>query len=987
MPLRACLAGLAGALAVAAPAAAIPLGSTALIDRPSGFGALPFDGAGSSLVDSHSMSGNGCFVVIESSADGLVQTDDNAAGNIFRVDRCTAGNPVVQVNTASNGTPSEAGSSAFAPSISTDGRYVAFMSGSSVLDAAATSANRTQAFVKDLQTGTLELASRGDGAGGAPIPDNAISRALISGNGQYVVFATSGALDADNADGVANQIDLYVRDLLAHRTHMLSVTSTGLAGHAVSQFSFDLDDTASRVVFTSSNKLTPGDTDNGTDAYVRQGIGGSGENTQLVSSSGGGQPANADFAFNVAISPDSVSVAYTTAQHVFRSQCVFTCATVTQLDAPRTGGTNTGSPQSPFFAPFSGASTTRLYWLTTSGLDPADTDGLKDLYARDIADANANTAIHLMSSGVSGEVQRADSTESGGVVVLNAGIGPHVLALSGGQVTAISHPPGEPARTDEAGSAFTRGARSISDDGRFVTFESGAPALGGSQNLQQILVRDVVSGDTTLVSVGSDGTSPADATSFLGEIDGAGDRVVFTSPAANLVPGVADGKTHVYMRDLAAGTTRLVDQSAGGTASSQGAFNPAISGDGRRVAFSSQSTDLPAAPGGTAPHVYVVDLVAGTTVLADQTDNGVVGDSQATNPELDRTGRRVSFNSLADNLGGGPNTFGAIYVRDIEASTTTWVSVPEDGNPAHEFPSDTSSISADGRRIAFGNSSPDFGYGAVNKSEVFVRDLDAGTTTLASRGQLGAANSGVNAASLSRDGTKVAFDTFASNLDGAHGPLEVYLRDLTAGTTSLVALRDGGGGPGRLGSTQPSLSADGACMAFSSFSDDLVTPSYGPDHFHVFLRALSAGCPVVAAEPPPGGGGGGEPPPGGGAPDPRPVVRGLRVTHKRFVVTRRRTASNARAKPKRGTAFVFRLSEKARTTITISRSRKGRRVKVGTLKRTKTKAGKNKVAFSGRIGKKALRPGVYRATVVATDRAKQRSKPRRVAFRVVKPKR
>src|SRR3954469_11763497 len=562
MALRACLAGLVGALAFAAPAAAIPLGSTVVVDRPTGFGALPFDGAGFSLPDAHSISGNGCFVVFESSADSLVQTDDNAAQNIFRVDRCTAGNPVVQVNTTGSGKPSEAGSAAFAPSISTDGRYVAFMSGSRGLDAAATSANRTQAFVKDLQTGTLQLASRGDGQNGAPIPDNAISRALISGNGQFVVFATSGVLDADNADGVANQTDLYLRDLLSHRTHMLSVTNTGVAGHGVSPFTFDLDDTAARVVFTSSNKLLPTDTDTNNDAYVRQGIGGSGENSQLVSSTRGGQPANADFAFDVAISPDSVSVAYTTTQHVFRSQCVFTCATVTQMDAARPGGTNTGSPQDPFFAPFAGASAARVYWLTTSRLDPADTDSaLKDLYARDIADANPDTAIHLLSGAVGGEVDRADSTESGGVVVLHASSSPHVLALSGGQTTPISHPPGEAARTDEAGSAFTRGARSLSDDGRFVTFESSAPALvGGPNGQQQVLVRDVVSGDTTRASVATDGTSPADAVSFLGEIDGAGDRVVFTSAAGNLVPGVTDGKIHVYMRDLSAGTTQLVDR-------------------------------------------------------------------------------------------------------------------------------------------------------------------------------------------------------------------------------------------------------------------------------------------------------------------------------------------------------------------------------------------------------------------------------------------
>src|SRR3954447_7144601 len=400
MALRACLAGLIGALLFALPAAAVTVGSTVLVDRPSGFGTLPFDGAGSSQVDKHVISGDGCFVVFESTADSLVQTDDNAAFNVFRVDRCTAGNPLVQVNTTSAGAPSEASSAAFAPSISNDGRYVAFLSNSHVLDAAATSGGLTQVFVKDLQTGALELASRATGPNGAPVTVDAVNRAVITGNGQFVVFTSTGPLDADNVDGVAGESDLYARDLLAHTTHMLSLTTAGVAGHGISAFSFDVDDVANRVVFASSKKYdTVADTDSGTDAYVRLGIGSSGESTQLVSSSGGGQPAGADSAFQVAMAPDGGWVAYSTAQHLFRSMCLFSCGNATQLDAPRTGGTNSGFPQDPFFAP-ADSTVGRVYWTTTSGLDPADTDGLKDLYGRDLADPAANTAIHLMSGAV-----------------------------------------------------------------------------------------------------------------------------------------------------------------------------------------------------------------------------------------------------------------------------------------------------------------------------------------------------------------------------------------------------------------------------------------------------------------------------------------------------------------------------------------------------------------------------------------------------------
>ncbi len=104
---RALVAGVLGALLFAAPSIAVPAGSTVVPDRPSGFGTLPFDGAGFSSIEAHAISGNGCFVVFESRSDALLPGDDNGAHNVYRVDRCTAGNPIVQVNTTSAGVPQD----------------------------------------------------------------------------------------------------------------------------------------------------------------------------------------------------------------------------------------------------------------------------------------------------------------------------------------------------------------------------------------------------------------------------------------------------------------------------------------------------------------------------------------------------------------------------------------------------------------------------------------------------------------------------------------------------------------------------------------------------------------------------------------------------------------------------------------------------------------------------------------------------------------
>jgi streptogramin lyase len=150
------------------------------------------------------------------------------------------------------------------------------------------------------------------------------------------------------------------------------------------------------------------------------------------------------------------------------------------------------------------------------------------------------------------------------------------------------------------------------------------------------------------------------------------------------------------------------------------------------------------------------------------------------------------------------------------------------------------------------------------------------------------------------------------------------------------------------------------------------------------------------------------PAPGGGAtPDKTaPGVSGLGMSDRTVVVGKGATAKIA---AKTGTTIRYTLSEAAKVTLRFDRKLKGRRVKKGkkrvcakptrknrkkhactrykssgTLTRT-SKKGKNSVKFTGRIGKKALRRGGYRLTVLATDAAGNKSKPRTLSFKVVKP--
>ncbi|HMJ03376.1 MAG TPA: hypothetical protein VK506_10570, partial [Conexibacter sp.] len=171
---------------------------------------------------------------------------------------------------------------------------------------------------------------------------------------------------------------------------------------------------------------------------------------------------------------------------------------------------------------------------------------------------------------------------------------------------------------------------------------------------------------------------------------------------------------------------------------------------------------------------------------------------------------------------------------------------------------------------------------------------------------------------------------------------------------------------------------------------------------------------VVTARPGTGGGGGGGSGGGGAVADTvRPVVSGLRVSPRRFAVAARATAVVAarrrgrrrRGGTPKGTTFRFNLSERTTALVTIDRlgpgrkaggrcrrptraNRRGRRcvraVRRGTITRRNLAAGRASIPFSGRIGRRPLARGPYRATVVASDAAGNVSRPTTVGFAIVK---
>lgn len=339
--------------------------------------------------------------------------------------------------------------------------------------------------------------------------------------------------------------------------------------------------------------------------------------------------------------------------------------------------------------------------------------------------------------------------------------------------------------------------------------------------------------------------APVDANAIISSISANGARVAFDTDADNISAEDNNAVRNIFVRDASTNETIFASRATGatGVAADGLSRNPAISADGRYVAFQSDADNLSAEDNNAFTNVFVRDLVAGTTVLVSRASGpgGAGANDNATEPDISADGRYVVFQSGADNLSPvDNNAVTNIFVRDLVADTTTLVSRAPGlaGAGADDF-SFNPAISGDGNRVAFqssaNNLSAEDNDAVVN---VFVRDIDSGAVAFVSRAT-GAAGAPADAPSFDADispsGRYVAFSSFADNLSAEDNNafINIFLRDLDAATTELVTRANGPGGAGADGSSFNPVVADNGRVAFDSDADNL-----SPDDNNAFRSVL-----------------------------------------------------------------------------------------------------------------------------------------------------
>ena len=648
--------------------------------------------------------------------------------------------------------PAGGNGNSVAPAMTADGRFVVFSSSASDLVPGDNGQLCLDVFVRDRASNTTVLVSANcNGTGGG----NGNSMfGSVSTNGQYVVFQSdAGDLVSGDTNGVS---DIFVRDLVAGTTTLVSVATNGSFANGASTDPVMTPDGRYVAFISSASNLVANDTNGIPDVFVRDQVNG----TTWLASVGAAPPSGSTYA--------TVSSPVIT-------------------------------PNGRYVAFFSSAS-----GLTAGS--PANSAG--EIYVRDLV---ANVTIWASTNG--------------------AAIASNLLQLSG---MPSYHP-------------------RISDDGRFVAFKTGTNNVDGTVvNPVVVLQYDSMAGTTAVVSTNGLPAWLQNDDLYGPEMSSDGRFIAFVAtnkPAASF---------DVCLWDAQAGTNTLVSVCQDGTIPINSiSHTPVLSPDGRYVAFLSNATNLVVNTVSNGFHVYLRDLQAGTTQLIDPDTNGVslTGELGAV-PSLSADGRFVAFDGPDGRLVASDNNNALdVFLRDTIGGTTELISqrspavVERSGNGLNLIA--PLSLSADGRWLAFTSYASDLVTNDFNNNvNVFVCDLTTGSNILVSAGTNGNAGQGGGSyhPSISADGRYVVFVSWATNLvaNNTNGSPDIFLRDLQAGTNMLVSANSSDGNRGSGNFSWPVISQDGRHVAFLCQTNSSVS-------FSTFWFDLNSGTTVLLATGSPAG--------------------------------------------------------------------------------------------------------------------------------------
>jgi len=381
---------------------------------------------------------------------------------------------------------------------------------------------------------------------------------------------------------------------------------------------------------------------------------------------------------------------------------------------------------------------------------------------------------------------------------------------------------------------------SISRDGARVAFETTAALVPADTNgLLDVYVVEPATGVVMLAST-TVGGGLGNGASYGARISGDGQFVAYTTMATNAIGFDTNGDSDVMLRNLQTGALKRVSANIGSImAPSEPSHSPSVSFDGRYVAFVTFN-DFAGADANNDWDVYVRDMQLDTLTLVSRSTLGGGGNSSSLDPAISDDGRFIAFSSYASNLvAGDTNMSRDVFVRTPGGSIELVSRVP--GGVLGNDDSTGASISSDGRYVAFATAATNFLVGDTNTAQdVYVLDRTLQNLRLVTRSTSNGfcASTGGAHPSISGDGSVVAFYSSAPDIaSDAAAFTSIYARNMKTSVTRLVSRSTGFSSSPNGVSYSPAVNQDGSMIAFYSSATNLTPGDFNaaPD---VFVRKL-----------------------------------------------------------------------------------------------------------------------------------------------------
>jgi len=373
------------------------------------------------------------------------------------------------------------------------------------------------------------------------------------------------------------------------------------------------------------------------------------------------------------------------------------------------------------------------YWSKATNLVPGDTNGKDDIFLFDNV-TKKTTRVSISSNGTQAiDNSGAPSINGNGRYVSYASMASNLVSGDNNGVNDIFLYDAL-TKTTKRVSVTSSGLQgtgeskspSISTSGRYISYWSSANNLvfGDTNNFRDVFVYDTVTGNNSRVSVNSSGIQ-GNGDSHYPSISGDGRYVSYWSNATNLVSGDSNNRSDIFVYDTSSKTTRRISVTSSGIQGNGTSNDPAISGDGRYVAYTSFATNLVTGDTNLKSDIFVFDTLTATTRRVSVDSSGNQGNGNSSSPSISRDGRYVTYQSESTNLvPWDTNGFLDVFAYDLVTGKTIRLSEDSNGNPG-EAGSYYPSISGDGSYVAYDSDSANLVLGDTNGfRDIFVKNLN-----------------------------------------------------------------------------------------------------------------------------------------------------------------------------------------------------------------------------------------------------------------------